>query len=129
VPRWDLLVVATVLAGRVASAEPPVLEMTEALRLEVPDAGDDAGPPPDEAAFAAAPRVHLPDVWSAARRARAGAAWYHAAVDVTAVPTVPWAVYLPRAVMSAGVWVERRAHGREPRAEHQPPAPGRPRAR
>jgi signal transduction histidine kinase len=103
--RWGLLVGAVVLTGCTVSAGPPVLEVTEALRLEVADGGDAAGPPPDDAAFAGAPRVALPDAWSAARRARAAAAWYHAVVDVAAAPAVPWAVYLPRAVMSAGVWL------------------------
>jgi len=99
------LVLATVLAGCGGPLDPSVLEIHEVERLDISNGRDDTGPPPAAAAFADAPHVPLPDTWSAEQRARAGAAWYRAGIDITSAPVVPWAVYLPRAVMSAAVWV------------------------
>jgi signal transduction histidine kinase len=85
--------------------EAPVVEVNEALRLDLPPGSDGAAGPPGDAAFARATPARFPDVWNAARRAQAESAWYRASVELPAPPTVPWAVYLPRAVMRADVWL------------------------
>ncbi len=116
VPRSALVLVLMALAGCAAPLEPPAVTVHEALRLEIAE-GDVGRPPPDDAAFASAPRVRLPDVWPAARRVRARAAWYRTSIDLPAAATVPWAVYLPRAVMNAGVWLSGAQVG-EGRGRH-----------
>ncbi|HEX5355522.1 MAG TPA: hypothetical protein VFW93_04865, partial [Aquabacterium sp.] len=59
--------------------------------------------PPDQEA----PWLHvkLPHRWSATHPGYRGAMWYRFRVILPHVPSSIWAVYLPRAVMNAQVWV------------------------
>ena len=103
--RGVLVAVAVALGACRVPSEPPVVWIDEAMRVDVPGRKEGIEAPPPEAAFADAARVRLPDVWPAGRRARARGAWYRASVALPAPLAVPWAVYLPRAVMRADVWV------------------------
>lgn len=61
------------------------------------------GRPPD----AEAPWLHtrLPHEWDRTHPGYRGTMWYRFRVQLDQVPTDTWAVYLPRAVMNAQVWV------------------------
>lgn len=59
-------------------------------------------PPEQEAPWL---HVHLPHRWSATHPGYRGAMWYRFRVVLPSVPASIWAVYLPRAVMNAQVWV------------------------
>jgi signal transduction histidine kinase len=56
---------------------------------------------------ASAPWLHLklPHRWMDTHPGYQGAMWYRFSVSLPAVPTYGWAVYLPRVVMNAEVWV------------------------
>jgi signal transduction histidine kinase len=59
-------------------------------------------PPPDSAAWRSVP---LPHIWKSTHPDFEGTMWYRFRVDVDAVPTQPWAVYIPRVVTNAQVWI------------------------
>ena len=63
-------------------------------------------PPDDEAAWL---HTTLPHLWSSTHPGYQGTMWYRFRVRLAAVPADTWAVYLPRAVMNAQVWVNGSA--------------------
>jgi signal transduction histidine kinase len=95
-----------------------VIEIRAAHRLDVPPARPDT--PPGAAAFAAAPLVPLTDRWTIAQRTAASGAWYGAQVDLQEAPRERWAVYLPRAMMNAAVWINGESAGVAGRLRPQP---------
>ncbi len=50
-------------------------------------------------------RVTLPHRWKLTHPDYAGTMWYRFKVKLAQVPDQPWAVYMPRAIMNAQVWV------------------------
>jgi len=91
-------------AQRLAQLAPPVhLSMQQAATLReacILPGGD--VPPSAEAAWQ---HVDLPHRWAQTHPAYDGAMWYRFRVKLDEVPAVAWAVYLPRAVMNAQVWI------------------------
>lgn len=85
------------LSPAVTLPQDGVTVLTEACVL----AGGEAPP------GAEAPWLHLvlPHRWAQTHPGYEGAMWYRFRVMQTQVPQPPWAVYLPRAVMNAQVWV------------------------
>jgi signal transduction histidine kinase len=49
--------------------------------------------------------VQMPDRWGQSRPGYSGSVWYRAHVNFESAPQAPWAVYLPRVIMNAEVWV------------------------
>ena len=68
--------------------------------------GGGSRPPEDDAAW-----IHttLPHLWARTHPGFQGSMWYRFRVRLPAVPTDTWAVFLPRAVMNAQVWVNGAA--------------------
>ena len=100
-------VLALVLGG-LCGCEPSLgagaIDIRAAQRIEVASAAADATPP-DATAFADAPLVALPDAWSMELRTHATRGWYRAVVTLPATPRERWAIYLPRVIMNAAVWI------------------------
>lgn len=69
------------------------------------------GAPPPSASGDWKP-VSLPDSWGKTKPDQGGSAWYGATVHFPTQPTTPWAVYLPRVIMNAEVWVNGILVGR-----------------
>ncbi len=61
------------------------------------------GLPPDDAAPWL--HVHLPHRWKDTHPGFEGSMWYRFRVTLPATPQASWAIYLPRVVMNAQVWV------------------------
>lgn len=59
-------------------------------------------PPPESAPWV---RQSLPHIWSTTHPGFEGTMWYRFTVDLDAVPDQAWAVYMPRVVTNAQVWV------------------------
>lgn len=59
-------------------------------------------PPGDAAPWL---HVHLPHRWKDTHAGFEGSMWYRFRITLPAAPDAPWAVYLPRVVMNAQVWV------------------------
>lgn len=97
--RSLVIAAALLAAGCVPAPSPPVHDPSAVRRL----LADDATPPADDRA--GWERIELPDYWSAALRRRAVQGWYRTTLDLDAVPTELWAVYLPRVSQAAAVWV------------------------
>ena len=57
--------------------------------------------------------MQLPDHWSRSRPDQGGSVWYVAQVNFAKSPLTPWAIYLPRVIMNAEVWVNGVLVGRE----------------
>ncbi|MDO9403538.1 MAG: histidine kinase [Polaromonas sp.] len=77
------------------------------------DPGKDAEPAGPPAATSAWTPLALPDRWRQSRPGYGGSVWYAARVDFAQAPAVPWAVYLPRVIMNAEVWVNGVLVGRD----------------
>lgn len=94
-------------SARVPHPEPVVqpLNMDRGNVLDhawiVTDDGD-LTPPGDAAAWQA---TGLPHIWSRTHPGFEGTMWYRMQVSLPRKPSVMWAVYLPRVVMNAQVWV------------------------
>ena len=50
-------------------------------------------------------QVSLPHRWSQTHPGHEGSMWYGFKVHLSHAPNAPWAVYLPRAIMNAQVWI------------------------
>ena len=61
--------------------------------------------------------MQLPDHWSRSRPKQGGSVWYMAQVNFAKSPQTPWAIYLPRVIMNAEVWVNGVLVGREGRMD------------
>jgi len=103
-PAWLLVLVLAGASACEPSFGPGTIAIREARCLDS-GAPASAATPPDAATFARAPLVDLPDRWPIARRTRSAQAWYRAVIDLPAAPRERWAVYLPRLIMNAAVWV------------------------
>lgn len=57
--------------------------------------------------------TQLPDRWGLSRPGQGGSVWYMAQVKFAQSPQTPWALYLPRVIMNAEVWVNGTLIGRE----------------
>lgn len=93
---WGVLMVGDAWA---VAADGPALTLRQA------DVVVDQGsltPPPESAPWA---RRALPHIWSKTHPGFEGTMWYRFKVDLDAVPAKPWAVYMPRVVTNAQVWV------------------------
>ncbi|TBO34429.1 hypothetical protein EYS42_03165 [Aquabacterium lacunae] len=84
-----------------------VTELSEACVI-VGAGGPDGVPPPDTANWL---HVRLPHLWQQTHPQHEGTMWYRFKVRMPQVPSQPWAVYLPRAVMNAQVWVNGQPMG------------------
>lgn len=94
-----------------SSAQQHVAALLPAVRLPSDDAtvlgeacilAGSETPPGAEGAWR---HVVLPHRWAQTHPAYDGTMWYRFRVTLPQVPHAPWAVYLPRAVMNAQVWV------------------------
>ena len=65
-------------------------------------------PPPESAPWR---HATLPHIWNETHPDYRGTMWYRIRVRMDQVPQSPWAVYLPRAVMNAQVWVNGQPMG------------------
>ncbi|MEY4764548.1 MAG: hypothetical protein RI907_1221 [Pseudomonadota bacterium] len=63
--------------------------------------GGDTPPGPDSAWMV----VDLPHRWHVTHPGYSGTMWYRFKVRLTTVPQQPWAIYMPRVIMNAQVWV------------------------
>lgn len=90
----------SVLPGSVSAV---ILQGDQATQLDEACILPGSDTPPDQGA----PWLHvrLPHRWSATHPGFRGAMWYRFTVFLPHAPTGIWAVYLPRAVMNAQVWV------------------------
>lgn len=61
--------------------------------------------------------IDLPDRWGSSRPGQGGSVWYMAQVKFAQSPTSPWALYLPRVIMNAEVWVNGALIGRDGRMD------------
>lgn len=112
--RWCLFgLMACVLgaAGAATAVSPVLVGSVPAVILQGDQAAnlDEAcilpgsdSPPDHEAPWL---HVRLPHRWSATHPGYRGTMWYRFKVILPHAPTGIWAVYLPRAVMNAQVWV------------------------
>lgn len=96
-----LLLVATMLAGCLDDFEPPVQEIRDVRRVA-------SSSKPPRRSFDGAPTTALPDIIRNAARQEDQSFWYEARVPLTARPSEPWAVYLPRFAQSAEIFVNDR---------------------
>ena len=94
-----VIVFAATAVGCVAGKSREVRLVDVALRTF-----DLAETPPSVDAPGWAP-VSLPDTWRMESRRQHRAAWYRAVVALREAPGTPWAVYLPRVVQNAAVFV------------------------
>ncbi len=113
---WLWLASVWLLPGPLAAAPLPAHTVLDANTLPpVPVVGDavttlDAAcilpgsdmPPGPLAAWR---HVALPHVWRETHAAEQGTMWYRFRVNMVRAPETLWAIYLPRAVMNAQVWV------------------------
>ncbi len=90
-------------------ADPEGVRITRMQVLEEPSDDADPRPPPAKAAWQT---IDLPDRWRNSRPGYSGGVWYRGEVNFAAAPATPWAVYLPRVVMNAEVWVNGVLVGR-----------------
>ncbi len=88
-------------------ADQRVTELLEACVI-VGTGGPHGTPPPDTANWL---HTRLPHLWPQTHPQHEGTMWYRFKVRMPQVPTQPWAVYLPRAVMNAQVWVNGQPMG------------------
>jgi signal transduction histidine kinase len=65
-------------------------------------------PPMDDAPWL---RTTLPHLWRDTHPGLEGTLWYRFRIHMDTVPTKPWAVYLPRVVMNAQVWINGQPMG------------------
>ncbi len=91
----------------------PATTVTEARSEELLDAcvivdNDASVPPPGNAAWM---HIRLPHLWQQTHPGHEGVMWYRFRVNIKSAPTRPWAVYLPRVVMNAQVWVNDQPMG------------------
>jgi signal transduction histidine kinase len=106
---------ATATPMPTAAARPDGTRLLEMQAVAAP--ADDAAeprPPGDDAAWQ---RLPMPDRWRDSRPGFGGSVWYRAQVDFATAPGTPWAVYLPRAIMNAEVWVNGVLAGRAGRMQ------------
>jgi signal transduction histidine kinase len=88
-----------------AAAEPVIMrvdQINELVRVDVTKDEGDFSPPPDSAPWM---NTTLPHIWSHTHPGFEGTMWYRMTVTLPRAPSVIWAVYLPRVVMNAQVWV------------------------
>jgi signal transduction histidine kinase len=80
----------------------------------IPEADPTAAhpPAPDAAGWQS---MQLPDRWGSSRPGQGGSVWYMAHVQFAQSPQSPWALYLPRVIMNAEVWVNGALIGRDGR--------------
>ena len=117
-----LLTAVTAFAADVPAfkAQPEGVRITRMQVLEEPSKDADPRPPSDKAAWQT---IDLPDRWRVSRPVYAGGVWYRAEVNFAAAPATTWAVYLPRVLMNAEVWVNgvlvgRAGRMKEPYTRH-----------
>jgi signal transduction histidine kinase len=79
-----------------------------------PDHGNGYPPAPANTAWRS---MQLPDSWGRSRLGQGGSVWYMAKVTFAQSPQSPWALYLPRVIMNAEVWVNGALVGRDGRME------------
>jgi signal transduction histidine kinase len=78
---------------------------------------DDAFSKPPSANEKAWRAVQLPDRWGESRPSQGGSVWYMAQVEFAQSPQTTWAIYLPRVIMNAEVWVNGTLVGRDGRMD------------
>ncbi len=109
-PAW-----AANIGGTVYEAQPAGVTLH---RMQVWSQPADAqtGTPPlaDAAGWQTTP---LPDHWRQSRPGQGGSVWYMAQVKFAQSPQTPWALYLPRVIMNAEVWVNGDLVGRDGRMD------------
>ena len=100
-PRRQLLafVATLVVAGGCARVPADVQTIREASRF----LGAASSPPAADAP--GWEHVPLPDYWDGDMRRRSVEGWYRITVELAAVPTELWAIYIPRVGQTAGLWV------------------------
>lgn len=106
---WALvLACAAAPASGQAQASPHSPDQIRVLSDALLLAGQTAERPPDDDDLAHPAdwrHVALPHLWADTHGDYEGSLWYRLRVKLPARPGVPWAVYLPRVVMNAQVWV------------------------
>jgi signal transduction histidine kinase len=81
---------------------------------QAPEGATDQLPLPNQRGWQA---MQLPDHWSRSRPDQGGSVWYMAQVNFAKSPQTPWAIFLPRVIMNAEVWVNGVLVGREGRMD------------
>jgi signal transduction histidine kinase len=99
----------------VYEAQPTGIRMPR-MQVLAPQAATGASTPPmlDAPGWQAMP---LPDQWRQSRPGQGGSVWYMAQVNFAKAPETPWAIYLPRVIMNAEVWVNGTLIGRDGRMD------------
>lgn len=90
-------------------ADPQGVALTHMLTSSVSSASERESPPSAAAHWTP---VEMPDRWSDTRPNQGGSVWYQAGVHFSKPAQTPWAVYLPRVIMNAEVWVNGVLVGR-----------------
>lgn len=102
--RFLLLLLFAWLAGAARAGEAPLIDFTEADFV----VADSATPPPDSAPWQT---VTLPDQWRLTRPGVAGNGWYRLRFRIDRPDPGLQAVYLPKLVMNAAVFLNGEAIG------------------
>ncbi|MFM2075249.1 MAG: hypothetical protein RJB34_1554 [Pseudomonadota bacterium] len=97
------------LAAAPYVAKPEGLAFTH-MKISPLNSTAEGEPPP--AATVDWTSVQLPDRWGKTKPEQGGSVWYEAVVHFQNQPQAPWAVYLPRVIMNAEVWVNGVLVGR-----------------
>ena len=87
---------------------PPDGQATVVREVEIAQDQGSLTPPPSQAPWR---HASLPHLWNDTHPGYRGTMWYRFRVHLDQVPTSPLAVYLPRAVMNAQVWVNGQPMG------------------